>query len=204
MNISARSDRRREVALAGHLGDRATAESALEDSDEAIRELALGAMERLGALDDDRIGQMTDDPSIRVRRRLAELLAVHTAVDPTPLLHDDDPTVVEVAAWAMGERERVDDAVLDRLISLATSADDPLVRESAAAALGAIGDPLGLPAILAACEDKPAVRRRAVLALAPFEGPEVEAAIDRALSDRDWQVRQSAEDLRRFGGLVTD
>ncbi|NDI00409.1 MAG: hypothetical protein EBY57_01135 [Actinobacteria bacterium] len=36
-----------------------------------------------------------------------------------------------------------------------------------------------------------------VLALAPFSGPEIEAAIDTALTDRDWQVRQSAEDLRR-------
>jgi hypothetical protein len=34
-----------------------------------------------------------------------------------------------------------------------------------------------------------------VLALAPFEGPEVDAALERAASDRDWQVRQAAEDL---------
>jgi hypothetical protein len=34
------------------------------------------------------------------------------------------------------------------------------------------------------------------LALAPFEGTEVDAAIDAALTDRDWQVRQAAEDLR--------
>ena len=63
------------------------------------------------------------------------------------------------------------------------------------AALGAIGDPAGLAAILAATSDKPAVRRRAVLALAPFSGPDVDAALDRALQDRDWQVRQAAEDL---------
>jgi HEAT repeat protein len=69
------------------------------------------------------------------------------------------------------------------------------VREAAAAALGAIGDERGLDAILAACTDKPAVRRRAVLALAPFDGPQVDAAIERALADRDWQVRQAAEDL---------
>ena len=56
-------------------------------------------------------------------------------------------------------------------------------------------------AIIAATSDKPAVRRRAVLALAPFEGPEVEAAIERALTDRDWQVRQAAEDLRRAAEL---
>jgi hypothetical protein len=37
-----------------------------------------------------------------------------------------------------------------------------------------------------------------VLALAPFEGPEVEAALATALEDRDWQVRQAAEDLAPF------
>jgi len=46
-----------------------------------------------------------------------------------------------------------------------------------------------------ACRDIPAVRRRAVLALAPFTGPAVDAALAVALQDRDWQVRQAAEDL---------
>jgi HEAT repeat protein len=63
------------------------------------------------------------------------------------------------------------------------------------AALGAIGDPAGLPAILAGMSDKATVRRRAVLALAPFDGPEVLEALERARTDRDWQVRQAAEDL---------
>ena len=107
--------------------------------------------------------------------------------------------MVEVAAWACGEHERVSDGVLAALISLATGAGtgaDALVREAAVAALGAIGDERGLGAILAATEDRPAVRRRAVLALAPFLGAaEVTAALDRARTDRDWQVRQAAEDL---------
>ncbi|MSX34038.1 MAG: HEAT repeat domain-containing protein, partial [Actinobacteria bacterium] len=66
---------------------------------------------------------------------------------------------------------------------------------SAVAALGALGDPSGLPAILSATTDKATVRRRAVIALAPFDGPEVDAAIEQATTDRDWQVRQAAEDL---------
>jgi HEAT repeat protein len=70
------------------------------------------------------------------------------------------------------------------------------VREAAVAALGVFGDPAGLPAILAGCQDKPAIRRRAVLALAAFQGPEVDAALERALTDRDWQTRQAAELLR--------
>ena len=81
--------------------------------------------------------------------------------------------------------------------SLAGDAPEPLVREACAAALGAIGDRRGLPAILRACTDKPNVRRRAVLALAPFDGPDVDAALAAATSDRDWQVRQAADDLRR-------
>ena len=53
----------------------------------------------------------------------------------------------------------------------------------------------GLPAILAALEDKPQIRRRAVIALAAFDSPECDAALTRCLHDSDWQVRQAAEDL---------
>jgi hypothetical protein len=63
------------------------------------------------------------------------------------------------------------------------------------ATLGALGDGRGLAAILHGCGDSPAVRRRAVLALAPFSGPEVDAALAAARADRDWQVRQAAEDI---------
>jgi HEAT repeat protein len=86
-------------------------------------------------------------------------------------------------------------ALVPVLARIATSHDDPLCREAAVAALGAIGDAAGLPAILAGTRDKATVRRRAVIALAPFEGAEVEAALRAALEDRDWQVRQAAEDL---------
>jgi len=46
-----------------------------------------------------------------------------------------------------------------------------------------------------ALEDKPAVRRRATIALAAFDDPRVDVALRRCLEDRDWQVRQAAEDL---------
>jgi len=70
-----------------------------------------------------------------------------------------------------------------------------LVREAAVAALGALGDPTTLSTVLAACDDKPAIRRRAVLALAAFDGDDVETRLQAALTDTDWQVRQAAEDL---------
>jgi HEAT repeat protein len=44
-------------------------------------------------------------------------------------------------------------------------------------------------------EDKPQIRRRAVIALAAIESPESDAALRGCLTDRDWQVRQAAEDL---------
>ena len=104
-------------------------------------------------------------------------------------------TVVEAAAWALGELGAPAAAAVEPLAGLVTGHADPLVREAAVAALGALGDPGGLPAVLTACGDVPAVRRRAVLALAPFEGTAVDAALRQAGTDRDWQVRQAAEDL---------
>lgn len=188
---------RRQVAIAGHRGDDTTARAGLASADAVVRATALGALERLGELDDATVAAGLTDHDPIVRRRAAEIAATHRAVDLLAVLHDPDPRVVEVAAWACGEHESQRTDIVDRLVELATGSPEPLVRESAVASLGAIGDERGLPAIIAACADKPAVRRRAVLALAPFDGDDVEATIDRAVEDRDWQVRQAAEDLLR-------
>lgn len=188
---------RRAVVIAGHTGDLDTARTGLESSDGAVRAAALGALERLGELTDHDLRAALDDSDTRVRRRAAEIAATHPEVDLVDSLHDPDARVVEVAAWACGEQESNRDDVVGALIALASDAADALVREAAVAALGAIGDDRAIDVIIAACTDKPAVRRRAVLALAPFDGERVDAAVDRALSDRDWQVRQAAEDLRR-------
>jgi len=187
----------RAIAVAGQVGDVATARAAVGSADPVARELALGALDRIGALADPEVATALLDQDARVRRRAATLAARRPAVALLDALDDADVTVVETAAWACGERPDAPDAVFDRLIALATTAEDALVREAAVAALGALGDERGLPAILTACADKPAVRRRAVLALAPFEGPAVDAALQAALDDRDWQVRQAAEDLLR-------
>ncbi len=111
------------------------------------------------------------------------------------LLLDSDPWVAEAAAYALGEHPRPTRLAITELSAAAAAHADPLVREAAVAALGAQGDPATLPIVLAACRDKPAIRRRAVLALAAFEGDEVEAQLRAASGDTDWQVRQAAEDL---------
>ena len=188
---------RRRVAIAGHTGDTETARSGLASPDPGVRATALGALERLGELEARELRAACTDQSPAVRRRAAEVAARHPEVDLLPLLGDAEPMVIETAAWAAGEHENDRGAVVERLIDLAGRHDDALVREAAVAALGAIGSDAGRAAILSALTDKPAVRRRAVLALAPFTGNDVDAAIERSLADRDWQVRQAAEDLRR-------
>jgi HEAT repeat protein len=175
-----------------------------DDADPRVRAAALGALVRAAPGDaTTALLRALDDPAAAVRRRAAELAPAvlddeRVALALLGALGDADVTVVEAVAWSLGElgdRARTAGAV-SALSATARTHRDALAREAAVAALGALGDAAGLPAILEACRDKPAVRRRAVLALAPFDGPDVDAAIDAALTDRDWQVRQAAEDLR--------
>jgi HEAT repeat protein len=158
-----------------------------------VRAAALSALVRIGRASVADGEAALTDPSPVVRRRVAELAPALGTLSYLPLLADAEPAVVEAACFAVGEVR--DAGAVGKLASIATGHSDPLCRESAVAALGAIGDGAGLPSILEALGDRPAVRRRAVIALAAFEGPEVEAALRRSLTDRDWQVRQAAEDL---------
>jgi HEAT repeat protein len=178
------------------------------DADGRVRAAALGALVQRG--DVRRAARVwlagVADPDARVRRRAANLAPAlaarrEPALLATPLvelLADPEVTVVEAAAWGLGELGAcaVAAGAVGVLSTTATGHADPLAREAAVAALGALGDAAALPAVLAACRDKPAVRRRAVLALAPFDGPEVDAALAVAADDRDWQVRESAEVVR--------
>jgi HEAT repeat protein len=189
---------RRSVALAGHVGDETTARAGLDDPRASVRATALGALARLRALTFDDLSRAAADPDGAVRSRAAELAASYGSRS-LPLLiasmSDRDPRVVESGCFALGEIGTDASPVVPELGALVRGHPDPLCREAAVAALGAIGAPEGLTAVLAATADKPAVRRRAILALAPFSGPDVDAALERALTDRDWQVRQAAEDL---------
>jgi len=161
-----------------------------------VRATALGALARAGTLQAVDVERALADPDARVRRRACEEAVGVADVDLLPALTDREPSVVEAAAWALGERGAQAAPAVEALVQVARGHDDALCREAAVAALGAVGHRGGLAAVLAAASgDRPAVRRRAVVALAAFDGPEVDAALRTALEDRDWQVRQAAEDL---------
>ena len=114
------------------------------------------------------------------------------------MLDDSSTFVVETVCWVIGEignnYENVAE-VVSKVSQVALKHDDSLCREAAVACLGSLGHIDGLATLLKVLDDKPNVRRRATLALAPFEGPEVEEALKRKLKDRDLQTRQAAEDL---------
>jgi HEAT repeat protein len=134
-----------------------------------------------------------------VRQEVAALLATLKLTDEvvTEALigatTDNEALVVDAACFALGEMESR--RSVDALILVAKNHDDARGRECAVAALGAIGDDRALDAILDALNDKPPIRRRAVVALSNFEGPRVDAALADAATDRDWQVRSAVDQL---------
>jgi HEAT repeat protein len=194
-------DVRFAVIAAGFSHDDVIARQGLDHIDPLVRASAIRALHRMQHLTTDDLITALQDADSEVRRTAVECAASFTQVAIHGLLEDHDVFVAEMAAWSLGERS-VSDVELHALIHATTTHPEPIVREACAAALGSIGDERGLPAILSACNDKPAVRRRAVLALAPFDGEEVQQTLENALSDRDWQVRQNAEILMSPRGTL--
>lgn len=198
--------RRLEAIVAGHRGEAAVAERLLNDPDAGVRAAALGALARCGALQAEQVGRALVDKAAAVRCRAAELAPPD--VELVGLLSDPDASVVEVVAAALGERDR-DSGPVEELCRVARSHDDPLCRESAVAALGAIaagldaeaGVPhdaaqgMALEMLLAAMDDRPQIRRRALLGLYQFDDDRAADAVRAALEDRDRQVRAVAGEL---------
>ena len=198
--------RRLEVIVAGHRGEAAVAERLLNDPDAGVRAAALGALARCGALQAEQVRRALGDEAAEVRCRAAELAPPE--VELVGLLRDPDASVVEVVAAALGERDR-DSGPVEELCRVARSHDDPLCRESAVAALGAIAAGLdaeesaphdvargmALEMLLTAMDDRPQIRRRALLGLYQFDDDRAADAVRAALEDRDRQVRAVAGEL---------
>ena len=173
----------------------------LSDDAPRRRVLALRAALRRSIVTDDIWRAALCDADVDVRREALTLIAGATWGDDTlyeiviAALDDPDALVVDGAVFVLGEHLHA--PAVEALVHVAGAHEDARCRESAIAALGAIGDDRARPVILAALDDKPAVRRRAIVALANFEGPDIEAALLRASEDRDWQVRAAVDQLGR-------
>ena len=257
--------RRMDAVIAGHRSEAAVAERLLDDDDAGVRAAALGALSRCGALGAGQVRRALGDEAAAVRCRAAELAPPE--VELVGLLSDPDASVVEAVAAALGERDQ-DPGPVGELCRVARGHDEPLCRESAVAALGAIaagldaeadassdasgasgasvtgprvpheaatgsqanvgapyeaaagseviaaapqdaataseviaGAPheaargMALEVLLAAMDDRPQVRRRALLGLFQFDDDRAADAVQAALEDRDRQVRAVAGEL---------
>ena len=191
-------ERRQQLVQLAREGDLSLAREFFSDGDPRVRASSIAVLSENDALDESLIALGLSDRHPLVRMTMARAAAQNSSISVLELLSDEDPAVVEIACWATGEQTERNDSIIEVLSGIALEHDDALCRESAVAALGALGDVRGLESILEATQDIATVRRRAVIALAPFEGQAVTDALQLALSDRDWQVRQAAEDLTKY------
>lgn len=200
------------VGIAAALPTAATAallRGALHDQHWAVRQQAaqaLGHMGPTGAVDEVRAaltGALEDgDEDVRqsaalALARLGELVPALAA-----LAHDlrsDEPRVRQGAVEALA---RLDDRrAIDTLLPLLTSADWAL-RQSAAVALGRLGETAGAREVLLydLQSDRWFVRQGAASALGRLGDGAAGTALLAALADPDWSVRQAAaEALGRLG-----
>ena len=190
--------RRQQLVQLAREGDLSLAREFFSDDDPRVRASSIAVLSENDALDESIIALGLSDRHPLVRMSMARAAAQNSSISVLTLLSDEDPAVVEIACGAAGEQTERNDSIIEALSGIALEHEDALCRESAVAALGALGDVRGLESILEATQDIATVRRRAVIALAPFEGQAVTDALQLALSDRDWQVRQAAEDLTKY------
>ncbi len=195
----------RHAAAAAHADDDAAAHGAATNDDDAAGSPA-ATDEACAAHAVPAAAVHTDDdaaagrPATAADRRIPDDTTADLAVQGAALLvatDDADDAVVEAAAWALGELPPAarPAGTVTRLSALVTGHPDPLCQEAAVAALGAIGDPRGLDAVLHALGGRPPLRRRAAVALAAFDDPRADEALQRCRLDRDWQVREVVEEL---------
>tara|TARA_E500000331_G_scaffold339926_1_gene370705 strand:- start:824 stop:1486 length:663 start_codon:yes stop_codon:yes gene_type:complete len=200
------AERRRQAILARYENSELNATEITEflnDTAAVVREAALATVVKLNLDAGKHIVNALNDDDHGVRKRAVELVIDlsdnHEYISKVLGLLDDSSTfVVETVCWVIGEignNYKNVAEIVSKVSHVALTHDDSLCREAAVACLGSLGHVDGLATLLKVLDDKPNVRRRATLALAPFEGREVEEALKRKLKDRDLQTRQAAEDL---------
>jgi len=144
---------------------------------------------------DAALGQLLDNPSARVREAALLAIGEHDRPSLRPrveqVLRSDDPALLTMAAWALGELEDHESvAPLERVLGH----DSPRVRMTAAWALGAIEDARAVPKLLPLLRDRDTgVRWAAVDALGDIESIQAAPALEQLLANEpDRRVRLQA------------
>jgi HEAT repeat protein len=111
-----------------------------------------------------------------------------------PFLNEVCPAMKRSTALALGKRFNKGTRAADSLIEDLNS-DDILVREAVIQSLGKIGDPMAVPFIIRALDDKKfAIRLSAVKALGDIGDPEAVPFLKKVAStDHDQYIRQAAK-----------
>jgi len=172
----------------------------LEDPDAQVRELTVVGLEALdeGGVEAHLIRAL-EDPEMGVRAIAVSALADR---EGTPVVRalasvastDPDPHTRGMAISALGKRGGKARAVVPALVALLEYREGE-VRESAARALGRIGDSRALPRLVDRLAEEPdaAVRGTIVEALAAFaDDPTAVGGLLIAIQDPEWSVRLSS------------
>ncbi|HYT89526.1 MAG TPA: HEAT repeat domain-containing protein [Gemmataceae bacterium] len=154
--------------------------------------------------------RLKEDPEPMVRRSAAVALGSIGKAEPAVLasldaaIKDNDPTVRQNVAWALGRMGSKAIGSLRR----ALKDGDSLVRRDAALALGRLSEDTAaeaIPELLACCATKDIEERKAVYAalvrLVGPEEPEARGPLLKGLKDREIEIRRNAAlALANIGG----
>ena len=170
--------------------------SALHSADEALSEVAVAILRRLGekALEIPRQQLEEDDGAIRAGAAwtLGMIGHLDAASDLIKALDDEDLNVSTSAAWALGKIG--DKWAIPALVAKLANSKQADLREAAARALGDIGDKKAVKGLSNALKkDKHfAVREMAARSLGRIGGKRVSAPLEEALADNHTRVRKAA------------
>lgn len=106
-------------------------------------------------------------------------------------LNHEEPMTRVRAAWILGQRHEM--SALPALLDVAQRGGDPDLLAAVAGALGKIGDPSAIPALIRLARSSYLKARvEAVASLSHFDTPEVNGALESASGDANVVVRREA------------
>ena len=190
--------RARAAENLGYFGGPGTVEPIsrlLQDGDETVRAVAARALARIGTPDAaGALARTLDDPSELTRLRMAENLERIGSLAVEPLLetlgHGSPPARL-LAARVLGNLRALD--ARPALCEALRQGAFPDLRAQAALALGTVGDPEDVPALLEAADDEGwPVRAQTASALGMIGETSSIPKLQELTLDREWWVRLNA------------